>query len=214
MLICDAHRVLFVHVPKTGGISTETLLKRACPDARVHRGGPGQGKHQPLGRILTTEPALADYWSFGFVRNPWARMVSWWTMIDSWHQRVRAFEEGVPDAPPVRSRGVSMWREAATYSGFEEFVMRGTKELRRVGTPQVRYLRAPRHGREVDFIGRTESIVDDLAVVQAKLGLTPETPPHRNRSHARDYRTYYTPETRAKVAEVYAEDIEEFGYSF
>ena len=101
---------------------------------------------------------------------------------------------------------------AAAYSGFEEFVLRGTEELPRVGRPQVDYLRAP--DREVDFVGRTETFADDLAEVERRLGGRPAPVPHRNRSPHGSYRDYYTAATRAKVAEVYAADLEAFGYTF
>ena len=38
--------------------------------------------------------------------------------------------------------------------------------------------------------------------------------PHRNRSGHKDYRTYYTDETRDLVAEAFRGDIETFGYTF
>lgn len=207
MLICDTHRVVFVHVPKTGGVSAEGMMRRACPDARKQV-VPRRGRHAPLERILASEPELTAYWSFGFVRNPWARMVSWYAMIESWNRRVRS------GATPARSLGNDMWRAAGEYSGFEEFVLRGTEELPRVARPQLDYLRAPGHGREVDFIGRTEHFAEGLRVVQERLGMDPVPPVHRNRSSHGHYRDYYTEASRRRVAEVFAEDIDRFGYTY
>jgi hypothetical protein len=100
------------------------------------------------------------------------------------------------------------------YADFEEFVVRGTEEWPRMGRPQIDYLAAPGHGREVDFIGRTETFAEDLAVVQQRLGVEPKAPPRRNRSTHGHYRDYFTPASRRKVAEVYAADIDRFGYEF
>ncbi|WP_374458204.1 sulfotransferase family 2 domain-containing protein [Nocardioides sp.] len=140
---------------------------RCCPDARSKTPGvkPPLGRHAPYARILRAEPDVADYWSFAFVRNPWARMVSWWSMVDDWN---RAWGPASGKPPGEKMRGNDMWRAASTYSGFEEFVLRGTEELPRVGRPQVHYLRAP--GREVDFVGRTENFVDDLQLVEKRGG--------------------------------------------
>ena len=80
------------------------------------------------------------------------------------------------------------------------------------GCAQVDYLRAP--DREVDFVGRTETFADDLAHVERRLGGEPVHVPHRNKSPHGSYRDYYTDATRAKVAEVYARDLEAFGYTF
>ncbi|RYB90532.1 hypothetical protein EUA93_20540 [Nocardioides oleivorans] len=213
MLISDARRALFVHVPKTGGVSVGVAFERCCPDARSKTPGvqPPLGRHAPYERILRAEPDVAAYWSFGFVRNPWARMVSWWSMIDDWNT-AHGPASGKPQETATRMRGNDMWRAAAAYSGFEEFVLRGPDELPRVGRPQVDYLHAP--GREVDFVGRTETFAEDLAAVQRHLGSEPVHVPHRNRSDHGSYRGYYTDATRDRVAEVYAADLEAFGYTF
>ncbi|RYC13769.1 sulfotransferase family 2 domain-containing protein [Nocardioides zhouii] len=214
MLISDARRALFVHVPKTGGVSVGVAFERCCPDARSKTPGvtPPLGRHAPYARILRAEPRTADYWSFGFVRNPWARMVSWWSMIDDW-DREWGPSSGKPQGEAaVKMRGNDMWRAAAAYSGFEEFVLRGTEELPRVGRPQVDYLRTP--DREVDFVGRTERFAEDLQEVERRLGAEPTRVPHRNKSPHGGYHDYYSPAARDKVAEVYAADLEAFGYTF
>jgi hypothetical protein len=213
VLISDSRQVLFVHVPKTGGVSVEDTVKEACPDARKAR--PALGRHATLGKILKHEPQVADYWMFGFVRNPWARMVSWYSMISQWDRRHGPASGKPQDVKHGSMRdGNEMWRAAAAYADFSEFVMRGTEELPRVGTPQISYLRAPRHDRQVDFIGRTESFAEDLQRVQVQLGLEPSVPVHKNKSRHGTYHDYFTDETRQRIAEVYAEDVELFGYSY
>ncbi|GAA1918662.1 sulfotransferase family 2 domain-containing protein [Nocardioides hwasunensis] len=213
MLISDTRQVLFVHVPKTGGVSIEQTVEAACPDAR--KGEAPLGRHATLGRILKHEPQAVGHWTFGFVRNPWARMVSWYSMISQWDRRHGPSSGKPQDVFHGSMRdGNDMWRAAAAYSGFDEFVMRGTEELPRVGTPQIRYLRAPKFGREVDFIGRTENFVADLQKVQVQLGLEPSVPVHKNKSRHGTYHDYFTDETRKKIAEVYAEDIDLFGYTY
>ena len=214
MLISDSGRALFVHVPKTGGVSVGVAFTRCCPDARSKAPGvtPPLGRHAPYARILRAEPQVADYWSFAFVRNPWARMVSWWSMIHDWDVEHGPASGKPQGAEATRMRGNEMWRAAAAYSGFEEFVLRGTEELPRVGRPQVDYVRAG--DREVDFIGRTETFAEDLAEVERRLGGAPTKIPHRNKSPHGSYRDYYDDATRAKVAEVYAPDLDAFGYTF
>lgn len=138
MLISDSRKVLFVHVPKTGGVSVEETVKEACPDARKAR--VPIGRHATLGKIIKHEPQVIDYWTFGFVRNPWARMVSWYSMISAWDRR-HGPSSGKPQDVKHNSMrdGNEMWRAAAAYSGFDEFVMRGTEEpaARRHAADQV-----------------------------------------------------------------------------
>ncbi|QIK76683.1 sulfotransferase family 2 domain-containing protein [Nocardioides piscis] len=209
MLISDERRMLFVHIPKTGGASIEQLLREACPDARTV----GKQRHARLRRILTQHPELGDHWSFGFVRNPWARMVSWYSMIETWDRRWGPASGRPQDRQWGSTRdGNPLWRAVAEYADFEEFVLRGTSELERLAMPQLDYLVAG--DRRADFIGRTESLGDDMAHVQRTLGL-PVTPiPRRNTTSHGSYRDYYSPEARDRIGEVYARDIAEFGYDF
>ena len=68
MRISDSRRVLFLHVPKTGGASIEVALDRNVPDIRAP-----YPRHSTLGEVLAREPEVGDYWIFGFVRNPCSR---------------------------------------------------------------------------------------------------------------------------------------------
>ena len=60
----------------------------------------------------------------------------------------------------------------------------------------------------------TVPFADDLAHVERRLGGEPVHVPHRNKSPHGSYRDYYTDATRAKIAEVYARDLEAFGNTF
>lgn len=65
--------------------------------------------------------------------------------------------------------------------------------------------------QEMDFIGRFENL-EDYQVIRERFGLD-ELPHHEATTHDH-YTTYYDLETRQFVADYYAEDIKEFGYSF
>jgi hypothetical protein len=191
--------MLFVHVQKTGGSSVQRILDEHLPDsARL------QPKHGGLAQALKRHPELADYWTFGFVRNPWARMVSWWSMI-----------QGLKERTPQHRffANQAMWRDVAAYPDFDTFVIQGPQRYRRLGTPQLSYLRA-KGGRRVDFIGRTESFELDVRAVMARLDLPNVEIPHLTRSEHSDHRDYYSAASRARVAELFQPDIRAFGYDF
>lgn len=207
MIISDAHRLLFVHVQKTGGVTLTNMLKEQLPDVRsVSR------RHAPLTKILRKEPELVDYWTFGFVRNPWDRMVSWWAMISNWRDWSQR------SGTPIEDKWNEMWRGASEYTSFEQFVTEGPESFANLRRNQIDYLHAelPKRGvsRRADFIGRTENLEADTAVVFEHFGLPFERAAHDNRSKRTGYRDYYTPATRDRVAEVFAKDIAEFGYDF
>lgn len=208
MRVSDSRRVLFVHVPKTGGSSIDKIFDTEVADSRRVE---GRQRHAPYRRLLDAEPDLADYWSFGFVRNPWARMVSWWTMVGKVFANAEA---GHPGALAKLRNHPEVWLAEGEYrDDFDRFVLEGTETLPKVGRPQLRTLSAA--GRRVDFVGRLETFDQDVAVVRERLGLPPvEAVPHVNRSKHGHYRDYYNDTTRARVATVFARDIEAFGYEF
>lgn len=208
MFVSDSARLLFVHVQKTGGVSTERHLEVALPDAKPVR---IVGRHATYADILAARPEYADYWSFAFVRNPWSRLWSWWRMI---HRMKVKVESGKENA----SRKVAandFWADVVgSIDSFEQFVLEGPDRHERLRRPQLDYLVAGE--REVDFVGRTESFEDDLAHVFAERGLSPfeRAERHNAGSTSADYHGHYTDAMRARVADVFAADIARFRYTY
>ena len=65
MLVSHEHKFIFIHVPKTGGSAIRAVFPGEPPGNRsIHR------------RLTTLRGLHADYFSWGFVRNPWDRMCS------------------------------------------------------------------------------------------------------------------------------------------
>ncbi|WP_372734832.1 sulfotransferase family 2 domain-containing protein [Nocardioides sp.] len=209
MIVSASKRVLFVHVQKTGGMTVDKVLRGAIPDAERVSGLPG-AKHARLRSALRDHPEFADYWTFGFVRNPWARLWSWYSMIE---RRGQTAEQGNTWVDQRIARN-SFWSGVlAEVSDFEGFVMHGTEKFPRLRIPQSTYLRTK--AKQADFVGRTESFDADLATVCNHIGIpAPETVPRRNAGPGGDWRAQYTPAMRQKVAELYAADLREYGYEF
>ncbi len=209
-MVSHEARVLFVHVQKTGGMTIDAHLRAALPDATGVNTG-GGGRHVRLGRVLRAHPDLAHYWIFGFVRNPWARLLSWHSMI---LRREEAAAAGDAEAARRIERNALWHTVLRDHRDFESFVLRGLGELPTLDWPQVSYLQS-KH-RIADFIGRQESFDADLRAVCARLGLEPPTEVARTNAapEPTDYRDAYTPAARDKVAEVFARDLQAFGYEF
>jgi len=206
-MVSDEHRLLFVHVQKTGGTTIDNRLKEVLPDAR---GVSGLDRHARLGEILEVEPGLADHLVVGFVRNPWARMLSWYRMVLRFEERAEKGKSGAARQLRINDFLASV---SSDYGSFEEFVLRGPDDWERLRTPQVDYLTSP--GRDADVIGRQESLEADLETVFERLGLPWEPLNSRNvDNHRPDYRDEFTPAGRDRVAEVFARDLEAFGYEF
>ena len=122
MLISDSHRFLFVHVQKTGGSTIDNGLTAALGDVRRI---PAANRHAPLDRLIQLEPDLATYWTAGFVRNPWARMLSWWRMMERFREgAAQGIDRHVDHLQ--RNRFIASILEA--HPDFESFVMHAPDE--------------------------------------------------------------------------------------
>lgn len=205
MIVCDDREFLFVHVQKTGGSSIREILWRYADwtgrpanklltrlglqrDFRRHH----YGRHAPFREACGVVPAdrLAAYLKFGFVRNPWDRLVSFYSYIM---------------ARPDHHRH----RRVSRLGSFEAYV---DYEIRRGKISQADML-ADRAGEQaMDFVGRFERLEADFEEVKARLGLEGDLT-WMNRSEHEPFQHYYTPELAERVERAWPEDVA-FGYTF
>jgi hypothetical protein len=209
MMVSHERRVLFVHVQKTGGSTIDRMLEEAIPDVTYLQGLRG-GRHARLAPALKAHPELKEYFIFGFVRNPWARMYSWYAMM---RRAETQAAEGNSKAAQQLAKNRLWKRVLPAYPDFESFVLRGPDEQRELRRAQITYLRG--QGRRADFIGRQENFDADLQKVWDRIGLEwPGESLKVNTGPSADYRQHYTDEMRDKVAEVFAKDLKRFKYEF
>lgn len=201
-MIDDHRRLIFVHIQKTGGDAITAALGDASNRPEKHRSA------SELIDVYGRE-RWATYFKFAFVRNPWDRLVSWWSMIDA-HRA--AFEQGAP----LNSFQRFVLSRARTFDEFlhncdEEMLDHdGTKWIYR---NQVDYLNGEQ-GLLVDFVGRFERLNEDFDIAMARSHGARIALPHLNKSHHRHYSSYYSDETEQMVAERYQRDIDMFSYRF
>jgi Sulfotransferase family len=202
VLVSHSRRLLFIHVPKTGGMSMRGALKKVCDDLE----DVSQYRHVPLEKVLRARPELTDYFIAGFVRNPWDRFVSWWAMIDAASKRP-------PDHPHHEFLKRPLWQYVAQFDDFCSFIRDIPNAPERFQRPQLTYLKTV--SREADFIGRTEEMERDEARLLERVGAPPAPLPHWNKSpRPASYREFFTEETAAIVEDHFRIDIEAFGYRF
>lgn len=158
-----------------------------------------------------------SYYSFGFVRNPWDRLVSWYEVI---------FNTPQPrDLPSNVHLNNALWNYARENAdSFETFIKHCTDTItedrdgftytKSFAKNQLDYFTDEQGKIATSFIGLHEHLHEDFDRIRKEVNLPDHPLPHRNESHRRDYRAYYTDETRDLVAERFARDIEYFGYSF
>jgi hypothetical protein len=119
--------------------------------------------------------------------NPWDRQVSWY-LYKTKSKRLR----------PSFERFMEGWR-GAFVNNYSIYTQDTTVA--------------------VDFLGRYENLEDDLNKALAMAGAgrhieVPRTNVTPNKDNDRNYRSYYTPKTKAQVAEWYQPEIALLGYEF
>jgi hypothetical protein len=205
MLISRSRKLLFVHIQKTGGTSIAAALRRAIPDVTeilcAHDHARWAREH--LGEDYD------ELFKFAFVRNPWERLVSWYTMITGVGKEHAATHQN------------GLWNYVFSQSAtFEEFIVKCTETIddglgrRSFVYNQLDYLTGDDGNLIVDFVGRYENLELDFQRLTASQGLGLVVLPRLNTSRHQHYSDYYTPLTRDIVAERFARDIAAFGYSF
>ncbi len=203
MLISDSAQFVYVHIQKTGGTSVKNALRATVVDSYPAFGMPlagvdpikGPHAHAVDIRTCIGTERWESYYTFAFVRNPWARLVSWYQCC--MHHPANDFRRFVR-------------RHAVTFDRL--FELSGT-ETSRLWVNQLDYLSDSTGTVLVKCIGRYERLKDDFAGVCKVVGLHAELP-HVNRGPVVDYREFYTEHTKQIVRERFAKDIEAFGYTF
>lgn len=216
MPLSHRFKTIFIHIPKTGSTSIEALLGMhgdrgdigvvPYPDQvadRRHFYG-RQLQHMTAARLraeLNDEPVFSSYFKFSVVRNPWDRLVSTCAWSGGKWAMGRMLEREEFDAYVRRTRAAfGAVRDASHPAPLHPHVL-----------PQVSYMFDDAGRSLVDFIGRTETIEQDWQVIRARLGINADLPTRMKSVH-RPYREYSDAETRDIVADIYARDIEAFGY--
>ena len=232
-MICHEYRCVFVHIPKTAGVSIEhvflrlvgltwetraRLLLRPNDDPAL---GPPRLAHLTAGEYVTcgylTQRQFESYFTFSFVRNPWDRIVS-----------------------EYKYRRYPITIDFKTYL-FKHLPTPGWTGPYRHVLPQYDFLYDETGTLLVDFVGKFESLQADFDTVSARLGIPPTPLPRANqslddsrasglreqfrrlrralRSREREhtfahYSQYYDEESKEFVAHLFRKDVETFCYAF
>lgn len=144
----------------------------------------GGNGHNPARRLVTEAP---DYFSWGFVRNPYDRLVSvYHSVVKTVTEYAETFERFVLDLPRCPKNFVHVRK-------------------------QVEFLCWPDGSVAVDFVGRFESLEDDWQKVCGHIGVSGPLPKLNATNHG-PWADEHTPATIKHTNELYADDFSTFGY--
>lgn len=138
-----------------------------------------------------------SYFKFAFVRNPWCRFVS--TFFDKTKQVIGTKWE---------LDKYSKYKDS-TFSEFCKQIFNEKMNDSHI-LPQTKLV----DFNNVNLIGKVENLQHDFNTVCDRIGIPQKQLPHKNATNHKHYTEYYDEETKQIVAEIYASDIEKFGYKF
>lgn len=200
-MISEKYKFLFIHIPKTAGNSIQSNISKYSEDEIVQaapfqdgierfavKGRCGLDKHSTLANYYSSfgRDYLNSFYKFTCIRDPWDRAVSFYF---SFH------------------RGVTNWDRDSFISCLSEI------------PSMFSYLSTDNNccvesRLEMDFIIRYEKLESDFRRCCSQIGIPFENLPIRNKSNKRYYKDYYDPELTNIVGNIFAVDINMFGYSF
>lgn len=202
-MFCDPnHKPPFIYLalPKTGSYSIHYFFGyiHNHPEPNLH--------HIGIRDLLDIQPTWKDYFSFGFVRNPWSKL--WSAYYDLKFRRVKQYSEKVKVEKPLLSE----------FENFKDFCVR-LKDSRWKDDiffrPQISFVKK-KDGKLVDFIGKFESINSDFASVCKILNIdfVPPLGIANRGEYVGGYHEQYDADSILAVSDLYQEDIDTFGYKF
>ena len=178
------HNFCFVHIPKTGGTSIRKALIELDPKVNHW------SYHTYIRSYynVLNKRTFAKLFKFAFVRNPWDRVVSYYTWLRSKeHKRI----------------DYCIWQDMME-TPFVDFI--------HTMMPQMNYIKLDGE-IAVDYVGKMETFERSLAEISEIIGISIPVYHERCTDHMH-YAQYYDSKTRGIVSKMFEEEIDTFGYAF
>ena len=209
-MISHKHKFIFSHVPKVAGTSIEMALS------------PYDNSGFKCGlRSDCLEDAIAkhkDYLVFGFVRNPYDRLVSAWKMSKVIGKHDMPFRDYVTCTGKFLSHGyetlMKLYRNNKCWKKGYPLIMKNAGFLDPVHDKyHTVYQSNFTYGCK--FIGRYESLDSDFKLVCNMLGLKVDKLGSGNKAaDVSCYKNHYDKNLQYQVYEMYNKDFLMFGYEY
>jgi hypothetical protein len=206
--VLDPYDAVYIAIPKVACTSLKTAFAAALGlEGDVH-----YEADWPRIALEDLQRRHDGAFVFGFVRNPWDRLLSCYASKIQPGRDDYYFTSGVEH---------NFWTYGDLFSGemsFEAFVEATASIPDEEGnihfTSQHRNLVGADGRSFVDYIGRFETLAADFQSVCAKIALSGVELPHLYRTEHGHYSRHYTDRTARLVEQRWAEDIERFAYRF
>jgi len=186
---------IYIHIPKTGGMSIETILGADIKE--LHN------KSIKIKHGYPTDWNYPKYWEkyykFTFVRNPWDRVVS------SYFYNLAMAKKKINMNDHDRNKIILYDKE-----GFNNYIINHLEDSKsRFFLPYDCWIGKHKY----DFIGKLENFEENMKLVCNDLKISFKNV-HINKSKHKTYKEYYNNKAKDIVKDLYKKDIDRFSYCF
>lgn len=189
-VISNEKKFIFVHIPKTAGSSITYVLRNYSlfPVSFLSNGNAKlDGKHLTAKELIDHAGGhWNEYYSFAVVRNPWDRVISTFSYLQSVRHPLL---KGAKTPGEWIIAGNVWCYPCADYVTVDGKIV-------------------------VNQILRYETLQQDFNLLCEKLAIAPVELPRSNASRHEHYSSYYDYASKEIVANLFKDDIRLFGYSF
>jgi len=214
MVVNDIRKVIFIHIPKTGGVSVERSIHKALGgEERIPYGQlifqppkreemiPALGLHSTLRDYRRYfGQGINDFYIFSIVRNPWRRMVSHYEYLVSPMFNRRVHENSKLDFPQFVQVYKTKLLAYNLPDGYDSFLVDD------YGTQLNRVIKLENINEELPVVGNEIKLE-----IKEVLHMNPTDP--KNKEH-QNWKDYYNPGLKDRVYKMFKNDIEKYNYEF
>ncbi|AGC77833.1 sulfotransferase family protein [Nonlabens dokdonensis] len=191
MIISHQYKLIFIHVHRTGGSSISNLLRD-----QFGKNNEEIDQHSNVCDLgVDYFKKLSGYYVFGFTRNPWDRLLSWYLLL---HQ----------------NNPLELSKEQLRFENFIEKDLILKDRTNYFHYNALDYF-SSQDGENVPFhIFKYEEIESSLKKVFDQFNLELHEIPVLNTTAVKDKRLFYTAKSQQLIAQKCKKDIDYFNYTF
>lgn len=216
-IISHKYNFIYISIPKAASRSMmDIFIWRPVADMDCFE------KNEEITKLIKQQVKYKKYFKFTFVRNPWSRVVS-------------CYLNKIKDpSKDVKNQILNFYPDLNISMSFDEFVRflfykkdGNDKCSDRHWVSQNKFITSKKGEILVDYIGKIETMEDDMNNICNKIGISNIKPPQLNtrfgwenknidinKEDKNYYRRFYNNHTKSMIEERYKKDIELFKYKY
>lgn len=191
MIISHQLKFIFIHVHRTGGSALSNILR-----PKINSSFEISAQHA---NARSLEPSFfekyKDYFTFGFARNPWERILSWYSLIHFNDQRKLSEERIRLEEFIKKDYAIDPSNQYFHYNTLDYFTDSNGKII-------------------ADRIFQFENFENEAKHLFNNIKIQAKDIPKLNDTSLKRYRMYYTDRSQYLIAEKCMKDIDYFNYKF